>query len=208
MPRIECQRCKRPERYCYCSNLTEERGSVDIIILQHPKEVRHPMNTARIAELGLTNCTLFTGEDFSHNQELLRTINNRNCFLLFPGPDSINSKEQIARQKPEVVIILDGTWKKARRIYYCNPFLQTLPALFIEHDQQSSYRIRKTPDQSSLSTIEAAVILLRQVDNDNSSHQPLLDAFDRMIQMQIDTMGPELYRKNYAHRLQRNQQHQ
>ena len=159
------------------------------------------MNTARIAELGLTNCTIFTGEDFSQNQELLGIINSKKCFLLFPGPNAIDSKKQIALQKPEVVIILDGTWKKARRIYYCNPFLQSLPALFIDHDQQSSYRIRKTPDKSALSTIEAAVILLRQVDNNNSSHQLLLDAFGRMIQMQIDTMGPELYQKNYAHRL-------
>lgn len=159
------------------------------------------MNTARIAELGLANCRIFAGEDFNQNQELLKIIKKKNCFLLFPGPNAINSKEQIAQQKPEAVIILDGTWKKARRIYYCNPFLQTLPALFIEHDQQSSYRIRKTPDKSSLSTIEAAVILLRQADNNNASHQPLLEAFDRMIQMQIDTMGPELYQKNYADRL-------
>ena len=201
MPRIECPRCKRPEHYCYCSDLTKESGSVDIVILQHPKEVKHPMNTARIAELGLTNCTIFTGEDFSQNQELKNILSSKKCFLLFPGPNAINSKEQIAQEKPEVVIILDGTWKKARRIYYCNPFLQSLPALCIEHDQQSSYRIRKTPNKSSLSTIEAAVILLRQVDNNDNRHQPLLDAFDRMIQMQIDTMGPELYKKNYAHRL-------
>ena len=159
MPRIECSRCKRPEPYCYCSNLTEETGSVDIIILQHPKETRHPMNTARIADLGLTNCTIFIGEDFSQNQALLDIVNSKKCFLLFPGPDAVNSKEQIAREKPEVVIILDGTWKKARRIFYCNPLLQTLPALSIEHDQASNYRIRKTPGESSLSTIEAAVIL-------------------------------------------------
>ena len=201
MPRNECPRCKRPERYCYCTSLTRETGSVDIIILQHPKEARHPMNTARIAQLGLNNCCIFTGEDFSHHQELQNILNTKKCFLLFPGENAIDSKEQIARQKPEAVIILDGTWKKARRIYYSNPFLQTLPALSIEHDQQSSYRIRKTPGKSALSTIEAAVILLRQVDNNNNSHQPLLDAFDRMIQMQIDTMGPDIYQKNYAHRL-------
>lgn len=201
MSRVECPRCLRPENYCYCADLPCETASVDLIILQHPKESKHPMNTARIAELGLSNCQIIVGEDFSEHARLQEILHTRRCFLLFPRPDAIDSQVQIQQVVPEVVIILDGTWKKARRIYHCNPGLQQLPALSISHDQLSNYRIRKTPNELALSTVEAAVILLRYADKNDTSHQSLLDAFDRMIQMQIEAMGQGVYQKNYTHRI-------
>ena len=174
---------------------------MEIVVLQHPKESRHPMNTARILKLGLTNCQIMTGEDFSHHQPLQTLLKTRRCFLLFPKSEAIDSLALKKTEQPEVVIILDGTWKKARKIYHRNPALQQLPAITINHDQPSNYRIRKVPGDTALSTVEAAVILLRHANNNNTSHQCLLDAFGRMIEMQISTMGKETYEKNYAHRL-------
>ena len=201
MPRVECPRCQRPENYCYCKNLKSEKGVVEIVVLQHPKESRHPMNTARILKLGLTNCQIMTGEDFSNHQPLQTLLKTRRCFLLFPKNEAIDSQTLKETEQPEVVIILDGTWKKARKIYHCNPALQQLPAITINHHQPSNYRIRKVPGDTALSTVEAAVVLLRHANNNNTSHQGLLDAFGRMIEMQISTMGKETYEKNYAHRL-------
>lgn len=201
MPRAECPRCKRPVDYCFCKHIKSETGALEIVILQHPKETRHPMNTAKIAELGLTNCTILTGEDFSNNSELHNLLSTKKCYLLFPKPGAIDSQNITAAERPEVVIILDGTWKKARKIYHCNPALRQLPAISIHHDQPSEYRIRKVPGDTALSTVEAAVILLRHTSNNNTSHKSLLDAFGRMIDLQINRMGSDTYEKNYAHRI-------
>lgn len=201
MSRAACPRCKRPLNYCYCSGLSAERADIDLIILQHPKETRHPMNTARIAELGISNCEIWVGEDFTQHQPLLELIEHKQCYLLFPGPDAQDSQQILQHHKPEVVIIIDGTWRKARRIYHVNPQLQSLPALTLNHDQLSDYRIRKVPDPSALSTLEATVVLLRQASHKQDAHQLLLDVFDQMVQMQIDTMGKDIYQNNYKNRL-------
>ena len=202
MSRAVCPRCERPIDYCYCSELTAEQADIDLVILQHPGETRHPMNTARIAELGINNCEIWVGEDFTQHQPLLNLIKEKQCYLLFPGPDAQDSIQALQQHKPDVVFIIDGTWRKAKRIYHLNPHLQALPALSLNHDQLSDYRIRKAPDAASLSTVEAAVLLLRQASEKEDTHQSLLDVFDRMVQMQIERMGKEVYQKNYAHRLQ------
>ena len=43
---------------------------MDLLILQHPKETRHPLNSARIAQLGIRNCEILVGEDFTENDRL------------------------------------------------------------------------------------------------------------------------------------------
>ena len=207
MSRAVCPRCERPIDYCYCSELAAEQADINLVILQHPKETRHPMNTARIAELGISNCEIWVGEDFTEHQPLLNLIKlnlikEKQCYLLFPGPDAQDSKQVLQKHTPDVVIIIDGTWRKAKRILHLNPQLQALPALSLNHEQLSNYRIRKAPDTASLSTVEAAVLLLRQVSNKKNAHQSLLDVFDRMVQMQIERMGNEVYQNNYADRIQ------
>ena len=42
---------KRPESQCYCQGLVVETAKLEIIILQHPSERKHPLNTARIADM-------------------------------------------------------------------------------------------------------------------------------------------------------------
>ena len=202
MPRTLCPNCQRPTNYCYCAQITSEYADIDLVILQHPKETRHPMNTARIAELGIKNCDIWVGEDFTDHQPLQELIHHTQCYLLFPGPKAQDSQQILQQQKPETLIIIDGTWRKARRIYHCNALLHTLPALSLNHDQLSGYRIRKAPSDKALSTIEAIVFLLRQASQSPEAHQSLLDAFNHMIQMQIHTMGEEVYQKNYGHRVQ------
>ncbi len=198
--REKCLRCQRPLNYCYCSEIKETEACIDLIILQHPKETHHPMNTARIAEIGFRNCQIFVGEDFSDNRDLKEILSQKKCALLFPGKNAVNASELTEQDMPEMMIILDGTWRKARKIFHCNPVLQALPSIFLDHNLTSDYRIRKVPSPEALSTIEAAVVLLRQIDKNKSVHQSLLNAFDKMIQMQINRMGKAVYEKNYAHR--------
>lgn len=170
---------------------------MDIIILQHPRESRHPLNTARILELGIGNCEVWVGEDFSAHSQLLKTLAEKNCYLLFPGANARTSRDVLRTETPEVLIILDGTWRKAKKIYYLNPLLQQLPSIELTDLSLSDYRIRKAPGAGALSTVEAAVTLLRQASRDSKAHQQLLDTFSLMIDQQINAMGQEVFRKNY-----------
>ena len=202
MARAECPRCKRPPTSCYCQDLREETACMDLLILQHPKETRHPLNSARIAQLGIHNCEILTGEDFTEVNRLHDLIKEKKACLLFPSPEAQSTSEYLVRnEKPDLCILLDGTWRKARKIYYLNPVLQALPAISLLDSGRSEYKIRKSPSEKALSTIEAAVALLREVGNNKQAHQHCLDAFDKMISLQIDAMGRDVYKHNYRSRV-------
>ena len=173
---------------------------MDIIILQHPRESKHPLNTARILELGIGNCEVWVGEDFADHTQLQKTLSEKDCYLLFPGANAHASRDILRTAMPEVLIILDGTWRKAKKIYYRNPQLQQLPRIELTDLAISDYRIRKAPGEGALSTVEAAVTLLRQASRDSKAHQQLLDTFSLMIDQQINAMGQEIFKKNYPQR--------
>lgn len=197
MKRASCNRCKRPINYCYCDALTPTPALVDIIILQHPSEVKHPLNTARIVVNGIENAQLWVGEDFTEHAQLNALLSTKRCALLFPTQDAQSSETFLPRFQPEVIIVLDGTWRKAKKIYFSTPALQNLPALVIHSAQRSNYRLRKAPSNGALSTVEATVYLLRDAAQDDTAHQPLLDVFEHMIDQQIAAMGAEVYAANH-----------
>ncbi len=197
MPRTTCPRCLRPGPLCYCHLIEVESAGIDLIILQHPREAKHPLNSARIASLGISNCQLWVGEDFSAHQGLQQVLAEKACYLLFPGNNARDSAQVLAQHRPEVLIIIDGTWRKARRIYHRNRPLQQLPAIVLNDTGRSNYRIRKAPKESALSTIEATVALLRQACGQPDAHSSLLRAFDWMIDQQIRHMGETTWQKNY-----------
>ncbi|WP_062267162.1 tRNA-uridine aminocarboxypropyltransferase [Endozoicomonas arenosclerae] len=201
MARAKCPRCERPLQFCICSNLQPEPACCELLILQHPDEVRHPLNTARIAKLGIQNCTVLIGEDFTDHAQLNHLIEHKKVCLLFPDDQALlPSEHQKNHGQPDVCIVLDGTWRKARKILHLNPHFHALPFISLPEQQQSSYRIRKVPGPSALSTIEAAVCLLRELSGNPQVHQNCLDSFNAMIERQIEAMGREVYEKNYRNR--------
>ena len=170
---------------------------MDVIILQHPRESKHPLNTARILKMGLSNCEVWTGEDFSGHPLLQKVLKEKSCYLLFPGTNAKTTREVLQTATPEALIVLDGTWRKAKKIYYSNPQLQQLPCIELTDLPISDYRIRKAPGEGALSTVEATVALLRQASHNSKAHQQLLDTFRLMIEQQINAMGQETFLKNY-----------
>ena len=172
------------------------------LIIQHPSETRHPINSARIADLGIRNCEILVGEDFSDSAALKERLANRQACLLFPSENALTINSYVAeRGKPDLCIVLDGTWRKAKKIYFMNPVLQSLPAVTLSETHTSTYTIRKSPGEGALSTIEASVAFLREISQDEKSHQNCLDAFNRMINRQIEAMGADTFKKNYSKRL-------
>jgi DTW domain-containing protein YfiP len=83
------------------------------------------------------------------------------------------------------LIVLDGTWRKSRKMLYLNPPLQRLPRLMLSDPPPSSYLIRKAHRPNQLSTLEASCAALAQLEADGQTYQPLLAAFDGFVQSLI-----------------------
>src|SRR5450432_4674900 len=81
-----CWRCRRPSRVCYCAAVQPIATRTRVVILQHPRESSVPINTARIAELSLSNSTLHVGLDFGSDRGLAEALGNSAApaVLLYP----------------------------------------------------------------------------------------------------------------------------
>jgi DTW domain-containing protein YfiP len=79
------------------------------------------------------------------------------------------------------LVVLDGTWRKSRKMLYLNPLLQQLPRLSLHNVPASRYRIRKAHQPNQLSTLEATCAALAQIENSAPAFLPLLAAFDGFV---------------------------
>ncbi len=99
-------------------------------------------------------------------------------------------------------ILLDGSWKKAYKLLMNNPFLQKLPKVAINVDSKSNYRLRKSPREDGLSTVEAGYYLLSQLEHNQKKFMPLLKTFEFMIDYQISQMPADIYQRHYLDKIQ------
>jgi DTW domain-containing protein YfiP len=141
---------------------------IEVLILQHPLEATHAKNTARLLHLSLSHSRILVGEAFDETD-------------LAPVPDATQLKDPAHLR----LVVLDGTWRKSRKILHTSPWLQSLPRWSLKDVPPSSYLIRKAHKPGQLSTLEATCSALGQLEGDIRKYQPLLDAFDGFVAQQL-----------------------
>ena len=120
-----CYRCFRPSSRCFCEYIPRIDNRTPILILQHVGERFHAFNTARIVKAALRRCDLVV----DHN----RRFENRHLSiqsqagLLYPQPGAPILSELAVTDRPNQLIIVDGTWPQAKTILRDVPQIQNLP---------------------------------------------------------------------------------
>lgn len=197
MSRPRCAACQRPESHCLCALVPRLSSATRLLILQHPDETQHALNTARLAALGLVNSELLVGEQF---EGLEARWEGYTPWLLFPD-EQAESLEHIKAKAEHsgktMLVIPDGTWRKARKLLYLNPCVAALPRVSLPTGLSSRYRLRKAPAAGAVSTIEAIVTALNILETPKR-FDALLAPFERLIERQIEAMGKEVFAKNHA----------
>ncbi|MGC5700195.1 DTW domain-containing protein [Pseudomonas sp. NFXW11] len=196
MSRARCARCLRPTGHCLCPLIPHLPSRTRVLLLQHPSEVNHALNTARLAALGLSNAQLLVGEVFEDLPRLLDCPGYQPR-LLFPADDAQPLQAYAPTDQPLLLVVPDGTWRKARKMLHLNPLLAALPRVSLAAATPSRYRLRKAPGPGALSTLEAIVQAL-QVLEAPASFEPLLRPFDALIEGQIAAMGEDTYQRNHG----------
>ncbi|QHF27558.1 MULTISPECIES: tRNA-uridine aminocarboxypropyltransferase [Pseudomonas] len=197
MSRIHCERCLRPQAHCLCPLIPSLGSRTRVLLLQHPSEVRHALNTAKLAALGLRNAQLRVGEVFEDLPELLEAPGYRSA-LLFPGDEALPLEAYADGQddRPWQLVVPDGTWRKASKLLHLNPLLGGLPRVTLAQVLPSRYRLRKAPQPGALSTLEAVVQALNVLEAPQC-FDALLKPFEALIEGQIAAMGRETYERNH-----------
>ncbi|NTX17443.1 DTW domain-containing protein [Myxococcus sp. CA056] len=181
-----CLRCHRPESTCYCSQLPPRLDTrTRVVFLQHPRERRVAIGTARMAHLALANSELHHGVDFTGHSRLEElAADPGSVAVLFPGEDAI-SVEQARAHPPKTLIVVDGTWPQAKKVVARNPLLAGLPRIGFVPRRPSNYRIRAEPADHCVSTIEAVVEILGLLEGEPERFDTMLKAFEYMVDTQL-----------------------
>ncbi|MES2945070.1 MAG: tRNA-uridine aminocarboxypropyltransferase, partial [Pseudomonadota bacterium] len=182
--RPSCPSCLRPQSACICRWVRPVLSSVEVLILQHPLEVDEAKGSARLLHLCLPGSRMLTGEVFDPAILLARPLEDRQDILLYPDspqdkssgllPPPVFDAVRLQKNAKIRLIVLDGTWRKSRKMLYLNPALQQMPRLSLQNLPASSYLIRKAHKPGQLSTLEAACAALAQLEADAQKYQPLL----------------------------------
>lgn len=195
----------RPQSTCICQWMTPTAHEAEVVVLQHPLEVANAKGSARLLCLSLQHSRLVTGEVFAAQEmQALLTAplqpqaaaqRPKHAILLYPDTPQ---DQALGLSVPPVLasawlrdpsqlrlIVLDGTWRKSRKMLYQNPLLQQLPRLSLRDMPASNYLIRKAHRPDQLSTLEATCAALMQLEGCIAQFQPLLSAFDGFVAQQL-----------------------
>ena len=154
----------------------------------HPLERHEAKGTAHLLHLCLPHSQLLVGEQWPADtlHALLHDDwaqpgqpgqpSTRQSLLLYPetsaqdaalGLQAAAPLPQPWPMPPERIrlVIIDGTWRKSRKMLYLNPALQPLARLALQDVQHSAYAIRKAHQPGQLSSFEATALALAQLEN-------------------------------------------
>ena len=193
--RATCPQCNKTYTHCLCSLLPYPKWKAPAIdIIRFPKESKHPLNSVNLLEasfedIRVYDCEYIEAQDFGISP-----------ILLYPSENAEPLSERELMDSATRFILLDGTWKKTKRLIYQNPWLSKIKHRVIKREVPPLYKIRKEMSESHYSTLEVYSDLWQKIEPKNRYKALYLETlFQEMIGRQIKEMGTDLYLKNYQH---------
>ncbi|MBM6551309.1 DTW domain-containing protein [Marinomonas ostreistagni] len=134
-----------------------------IWLLTHSEELKKSNGTGQLVKQVLpTQCSIITWQRTEPNAAICALPNDK-TLLIYPRPE-----EQIDQTPAEEIlnsvehiIILDGTWQQARKMYNQSPYLHGFPKYEII-GQTSIFQRRRNQVTNGLCTAESAAFLLEK----------------------------------------------
>ncbi len=167
---VRCERCFIAAELCVCHIIEPMESALDFVLLLHRDEILKPTNTGRlIADILPNNTHAFAWQRLELAPELegLLADPKRCCALVFPDaqaqPVAQLQQQAQANQQTLTLILLDGTWKQARKMNNSSPDLAGLPRVICQPSTQGEYSLRKAAHAGCLSTVEAAIDILEEL---------------------------------------------
>ena len=171
--RARCDNCRFLTEQCVCQWIPVLSTRLKIVILQDPKEAQHAKNTVSLLSLGLPSVECISTANQDALSSALRQKDPAKWCLVFPSDDAVPIESIDAGSAAEIegLILLDATWRKAKKLYFTEPLLHDFNAVCFSRPPVGQYSIRKSPSVESLSTLEACAYAIEQIAGENM--QPL-----------------------------------
>jgi len=164
-----CDTCHRPAVACVCDRIVQYATTRRILILQHPQERDALLGSAQILTASLPQAKLVIGLSWRNLAHALgeEDVDARRWAVLFPDAelpaDQVTSRAGRAVELGSIdgIVVLDGTWSKAKTLWWRNPWLSKLNRMTLKPGQPSIYgRLRAEPRREFVSTLESVAAAL------------------------------------------------
>ena len=185
-----CEKCCRPKEKCLCGKVTALDNRINVVILQHPQEQFKALNSARLAHLLLKNSRIFVGLSWRNFIKVAGPEEIPSAWgVLFLKPDQSMGNWPVSvinRNKKPVgnasflrgIVVLDGSWKQSKALWWRNPWLLKLNRIGLNPDHPS---LRPQVKKEGLATIEAIAFALEHLGDKPEIPQELREKYRELI---------------------------
>ncbi len=164
-----CATCRRPSAACVCDRIVEYQTERRVLVLQHPQEQDALLGSAQILEACLPRAQVVVGLSWRNLAHALNEddVDPKRWAVLFPDREAEGA--QVAQRSGALleptllhgIIALDGTWSKAKTLWWRNPWLNKLNRMTLKPDKPSIYgKLRAEPRRDYVSTLESVASAL------------------------------------------------
>jgi DTW domain-containing protein YfiP len=174
---------------------------IQVVILQHPQEQDRDLGTAGLTVRHFRNAVLKVGLSWPSLSKLLgRQVDPHRWAVLYlgsakaaalaPGREIVflDRKGEAERDQDalargiEGVVLLDGNWSQAKALWWRNAWMLKCRRVILGPVRPSRYgRLRREPRRDSLSTIEAAALLVSRLENRPEIETALMASFEKLL---------------------------
>ena len=178
---VRCEYCHVQKQHCLCDDQPDIQNSVAAMLIMSPDEIFKPSNTGHLIADVVRDTSVFKWSRTQPDAELLRIIRDDKYqpFIVFPE-QYVEDKTRVVTDldsgtnvnKIPLLILLDGSWREARRMFRKSDYLSHLPVISIAPEKLSAYMMRNSRNENHLSTAEVTSIVLHQI-GDEASGQVL-----------------------------------
>ncbi len=159
-----CDACKRPTFACVCDRIVSYDTRHRVLILQHPQEQDAILGTSQILLASLPKAKLVVGLSWRNFAHALgeEGADPRRWAVLFPDREALGDETKTRTGEPldpaalDGVVVLDGTWSKAKTLWWRNAWMLKLSRLTLTPKAPSIYgSLRAEPRREYVSTLES-----------------------------------------------------
>jgi DTW domain-containing protein len=166
---LPCDTCHRPQAACVCDRIVSYPTERRVLILQHFQEQDAVLGSAQIVAASLPKAKIVVGLSWRNLAHALgeEDVDASRWAVLFPdheaGPNKVRARNGnlVDPASLEGIIALDGTWSKAKTLWWRNAWLNKLSRVNLAPQAPSIYgRLRAEPKREYVSTLESITAAL------------------------------------------------
>lgn len=163
-----CALCRIDVRHCMCDLRPRATSEAAFLLLYYDDEVLKPSNTGKLIADLFDDTFAFIWQRTDVSSQMTDILNAPGWYpvVVFPAEHALpertvlDSVLSVPEGKRPLFILLDGSWREARKMFRKSPYLDRFPVLSVTPEQVSAYQVRKAVRKHQLATAEVASCVL------------------------------------------------